>query len=102
MSKLKWTVCVAKSEARFPYLGRKDKEEIHLISLVKQIEKLFTFFWMDEYLMMSDLKESRDLFCLSPDFNKLFQENEQLGKNVFMLNCFLAEVSISISVLIGE
>ena len=46
--------------------------------------KLFTFFWMDEYLRMSDLKESRDLFCLSPDFNKLSQENEQLGKNVFM------------------
>ena len=43
---------------------------------------------MDECFKMSDLKESRDLFCRSHALRMLFQENEQLGKKTFCKTVF--------------
>ena len=57
---------------------------IRLISRVKEMEKFCTFLCMEEYFIISDLKERSDLVCRSHAFRILFQENEQLGKKVFL------------------
>ena len=105
MSKLKWTVsqkvkrtfctsaaktkrrysCKVMVDLMFIQRTKTNSKLVYTFDFISETNrKIVYFFWMDEYLRMSDLKESRDLFCLSLDFNKLFQENEQLGKNVFM------------------
>ena len=67
------------------FIQRTKAESALVYNLISETNrKIAYFFWMYEYLRMSDLKESRDLFCLSPDFNRLFQDNEHLENNVFM------------------